>query len=215
MAGQWLKKYTEIKYLNSILAKRHLYMADPCAWPDKNDSTLVEVYSKAVSATKTRITCLTEAPDRFHFWTVFGGERNGVCLWFDREALLADVNADDSVRGQSVRYLRPKELSKVSVAELPFSKRSQYEDESEFRIIRSQDDQCRVESDTFEFSANSLKRVYFNSWLNSAELVREKEKIQPLLELEFSHVKLLQSRMLNMRRWILAARSVAHQPGSH
>ena len=64
---QWLKKYTKLEYLQSILEERRLYLGNPKDWPDKNDSKLIQLYSGASGAFEMRATCLAEAADRFHF----------------------------------------------------------------------------------------------------------------------------------------------------
>ena len=205
----WLKKYTRLEFLEIILKEEQLHLGDPALWTDKNDSELIQIYTSAAGFSKTRSTCLTMAPDRYHFWALFGEESKGVCLWFDRRKLLADIANDNSLRSGLVQYLKPSGLSGVKLHEIPFVKRAQYTDEQEFRVIRNfkSTDKLTV---GLRFSPSSLIRIYLNAWLSDDELNLMKAQVGPMLKQKYGHVRLLQSKMLRYERWIDAAKNAAH-----
>ena len=78
-------------YLKPILEKRRLHHGAPEGWDDKNDSELIQLFSKASGDFVIRVGCLRMAQDQLYFWDVFGKRENGVFLWFVRTSLLTDV----------------------------------------------------------------------------------------------------------------------------
>ncbi len=152
--ANWLKKYTELRHLKPMLEKRQLHLGAPESWDDKNDSELIQLYSKASGGFEILVNCLTMAKDRFHFWDIFGKRENGVCLWFDKAELLADIHKDQSLVANNVQYKLPKELRELEPRRIPFAKRKQYQDEDEFRVLRVKPN-GHMAPDKFEFSASS------------------------------------------------------------
>lgn len=203
----WLKKYTELEYLESILRNRHLHLGDPKTWPDKNDSKLVEMYSKKFNVPDIRGTCLTEAPDRFHFWSIFGKCEEGVCLWFEKNSLLQDIEKDKSLTSRPVKYCTIAQMRDLDADSVPFAKRAQYSDEREFHIIRKrlEPEGPNDQSDKFEFSISSLKGIYLNSWLGSGEVESWTERIKEYLDNDFAGVCVKQNKIINSDEWIKAA----------
>jgi len=131
---------------------------------------------------------MTTAPDRFHFWKIFGAEIEGVCLWFDRkefqDKIDQDKSKDSSLKSDEVIYKTVSDLDNCKVlSKLPFSKRDQYGDEQEYRIFREFECADPTNEANYEFNPKSLKRIYFNSWLgnDSYEALRCKtiEKLKP------------------------------------
>lgn len=202
MSARWFKKYTEMKHIEDILGACSLHLGDPAVWQDKNDAELIAIYAEATSVPIIRATCLTMAADRFHFWTVFGQQNGGVCFWFDRNSLLADIKRDTTLVAQNVLYRKPRNLR-----ELPFSKRSQYADEREFRVLKPF--QSKGGKSSFSFSPASLRRIYLNAWLTPDEVLKQRERIERLLGGKLGHVEVLQSRVLRRQQWIDDARHVA------
>lgn len=207
--ADWLKKYMQIEYLEKTLAEKKLHLGNPQSWPDKNDSEVIEIYRKKKNLGNVRATCLTEAPDRNHFWEIFGKCELGVCLWFDKSELVKDIDNDPCLRGDLVTYYTPNKLiKKCNFSDLPFAKRAQYTDEQEYRVLR----ECELPSDGknrgITFSPQSLKRIYFNSWLDSTAYRMEKRKIEQLNSLTYGHIKIQQNRTLRLSKWIDAAKKV-------
>lgn len=199
--SMWLKKYTKIEFLPEILDKKQLHLGDPTSWDDQNDSAAIQLYEKGLNGFKVRATCLTQARDRFHFWHIFGERMSGVCLWFDKKALVRDIDRDASLIGRFVLYPKSEDLKKTKFKDVPFTKRQQYSDEREFRVLRIQNSGS-VEFDKFRFSASSLKRIYYNPWMSKEAKEFYDCVIGQQLQGEFRHVDLKQNRSLRKQDWI-------------
>lgn len=188
-----------------MLTKRELHLGKPQNWQDRNDGKLLELFSTNSGCVEIRATCLTSAADRFHFWAVFGQCKKGVCLWFDKAELMQDIACDETLRSGFVRYESAKTLAQLEPAEIPFTKREQYADEREFRVMKTYSS-SNPGMDGFKFSAASLKRVYLNPWLNPAEVKQEKQRLAQLLQSDLDHVEIRQNRALKNLGWIEAAK---------
>ncbi len=206
--SRWLKKYTKLEHLQSILENNSLHLGKPKRWPDKNDSELIRLYSKESGFFETRATCLTAAADRYHFWVVFGECKHGVCLWFDRERFLKDLEGDETLIANQVQYMTLDELSQVNLDTIPFAKRQQYADEREFRVLRRYPIEG-PDKDGVAFSTHSLRKIYLNPWLNGKHVKQKKDWVSAMLTSGYEHVDVLQNRSLRRQRWINAARSAA------
>ena len=202
--SSWLKKYTRLEHLKGILQERQLYLGDPKDWEDRNDSEVIRLSSTTFGGFNLRATCLTEAVDRYHFWHIFGGREHGVCLWFEKYSLLNDVENDPSLIADLVQYRNARDLSRLEPKSIPFTKRDQYSDEREFRILRVERAR-NVVSEKFAFSAHSLRRIYLNPWLSFAAAKRKKAEISSWLGRDLEHVHVYQNRSLRQKSWIDAA----------
>lgn len=209
---KWLKKYSKLEYLKSTLTECQLHLGNPSEWPDKNDSECIRIYSDGIPDHDIRGTCLTDAEDRFHFWHIFGECELGVCLWFDKKSLIRDIAEDKTIVSGEVHYCRPKELSKLKHELIPFAKREQYRDESEFRILRMTGDGAE-RADKFSFSASSLKRIYINPWLAPKDVNKWKGEISGWLKGNLEHVCIKQNRSLRNKEWIEAVSSALKKNG--
>ena len=205
---RWLKKYTKLKYLEDILCREALHLGDPSCWPDKNDRELIQFYLSKTDTKAIRSTCLTSAPDRYHFWAIFGEEALGVCLWFCSEELQKDIDGDKTLQQGKVIYKHQDSMGKITTEEIPFLKRKQYGDEQEFRVLRKFRDNSPQDT-WFKFSPCSLKKIYLNSWLTGDSFQKEKSRVNELLVGRYAHVKLNQNRVLNHKPWIDAVKAAA------
>lgn len=200
---KWLKKYTKLEYLEDILNQRQLHLASPDSWPDKNDSEAFNIYASTKNINNIKCLCLTGSPDRYHFWHIFGEQEKGVCLWFCRKSLEADIERDKSLTKGDVTYLIPENANSLSIDEIPFAKRKQYCDEREYRIIRVSKSETAPD-DKFRFSIASLKRIYLNPWLSTFCVNREKAHISKIFGTSKIHIKIRQNKSLESRKWITA-----------
>ncbi|MEL6921122.1 MAG: hypothetical protein AAFO77_08855 [Pseudomonadota bacterium] len=200
---KWLKKYTETRFVRDILKHKQLHLGDPTKWDDKNDCEALRIYSEGKNLKfPTLAICLTQAPDRFHFWHIFGKREFGVCLWFCKKTLTADIKADSTLFSNEVRYPNEIDLDKTKLDQAPFTKREQYKDEREFRVIRILRP-SGVEPDKLAFSAASLKKIYLNPWLSSKEVETQKLDLERYLTGDLEHVEVKQNRCLQRKKWIV------------
>ncbi len=206
--NQWLKKYTKIEYLHEILETKQLHLGDPASWDDQNDWEAIRLYSTRLDGFDIRATCLTQASDRFHFWHIFGERECGVCLWFEQDALVSDIEKDASLIADVVRYPNNKRLRETTLEKVPFTKREQYRDELEFRILRIASP-SGIAPEKFKFSAPSLRKIYLNPWLSAKSVVSHKRRFRQQLKGDLVHVELYQNRSLRRMGWINALSAAA------
>src|SRR5205823_13933881 len=73
---------------------------------------------------------------------------SGVCLEFAKDELVQSICQKPGIKCGSMKYPRIKELRTAhrETAELPFVKRYPFQDEREFRIIRSEEHTSELQS---------------------------------------------------------------------
>ena len=134
MRKQYLRRYTDIPTLISLLCKRKITLLDPASWDDKNDSRFLALYKQKKKLRSVLALCFIQANERYHHWRVFANGAAGACIRFDRPKLLKVVEKQKGVQKGPVTYLtRAKTRDKPpEVGELPFLKRYGFKDENEF-----------------------------------------------------------------------------------
>jgi hypothetical protein len=137
VSKNYLRRYTDIPALVSLLKERKITLLDPASWDDKNDSRFLELYQEKEKLETLLALCFTQADETYHHWRIFANGTAGVCIRFDRAALIKAVMAHDGVRMKTVTYLTMEEIrnQKLELRELPFLKRYPFTDENEFRLI--------------------------------------------------------------------------------
>ena len=205
---EWLKKYTSIEHLEDILTKNRLHLANPESWEDKNDIELIKHYRSKMGIKDIRILCMNESADRYHFWKIYGQERQGVCLWFEKLEFTNNLKKIEypKTKYRCVSYYDPKNPQKIETDDLPFLKRVQYEDEQEFRIISQYDQPLEDEPEFIPFDRYSLKKIYINDWVKGAELDSITTMVKNLT-VDYTHItdcKIQQNKTLGFDTWITA-----------
>jgi len=205
-----LKKYTQIRFLEDILTNNRLHLANPESWEDKNDVKLIEHYRSQMGIKDIRILCMNESADRYHFWKIYGQERQGVCLWFDKTIFIENecnnLNYPKTIC-ETVQYKNKEDLQGAPppLSSLPFLKRAQYRDEKEFRIVRTYDESIKENDDFFEFNPASLKQIFINDWLNGKELAAIKSIVKSFPE--HKNIVVKQNKTLGFQEWLNAAKN--------
>lgn len=137
MSNESLRRYTDIPALTYLLAKRKITLLDPKSWDDSNDSHYLSLYKQRNNLKSLLALCFTEANETYHHWRVFASGTAGVCIRFDRTALLDAFAKHDGIRYEKVRYPTLVDLrrKKPETKDLPFIKRYAFQPEDEFRVI--------------------------------------------------------------------------------
>jgi hypothetical protein len=137
VSNESLRRYTDIPALTYLLTKRKITLLDPKSWDDSNDSHYLSLYKQRNNLKSLLALCFTEADETYHHWRVFAGGTGGVCVRFDRTALLNAFEKHDGIRYEKVRYPTLVDLrrKKPVTKDLPFIKRYAFEPEDEFRVI--------------------------------------------------------------------------------
>lgn len=113
--------------------------------------------------------CFTPAFETYHHWRVFADGSSGACINFERAKLLKAVKKQLGVTARSVRYLTLADIRAIQVKtrELPFLKRSAYEDEREFRIIYESSTRKDSSLD-IDIPLACIERITLSPWIPAA-----------------------------------------------
>lgn len=167
-SNRYLRRYTDLTALLHILQSRSISLLDPNHWEDKNDSEFMRIFKNGSTLTSLVALCFTQAGETYHHWKVFAKGMSGVCIYFNKEKLISQL-AQQNVVGDAVNYftLQGLKSASLSLAELPFSKRYQFRDEKEFRLIYAcEHEQFTVKS--FAIELDCIERIALSPWLAPA-----------------------------------------------
>lgn len=180
MSTEYLRRYTDFPNLLYLLINSKLTLLDPSSWEDKNDTYFLFKYKEARKLQTLLAVCFTSKAETFHHWKVFAGHSGGICIRFNKEKLLNCLKDGKFIVGQvSYRLMKNLKNEPPVLSDLPFIKRKQYEDESEFRIIY--EDRNKVNfSKSFSIDLNCIERITLSPWLPKALSVTIKKIIKQL-----------------------------------
>lgn len=166
MPEKFLRRYTTLPSLIYTLTEQKLTLLDPQSWSDKNDSYYLHLYREKKHLKSVLALCFTLGPETYYHWSVFAEGPAGVCIQFDRERLVAALQARAGVRTGKVKYPLLTEIRKrrLKVPELPLRKRYAYQHESEFRAIYESKTRV-VPSLDIPFALSSISRITLSPWL--------------------------------------------------
>jgi hypothetical protein len=136
-APKFLRHYTSIEALYSILDSKTLRFGDPEAWVDENDAASIRAFRRKKGAARAGVICLAAGPEQIHHWNTYAPK--GCRIEFDEHQFEEEINRHKLLCG-FVHYCSSEDLSAETlrdkkIDELPFIKRRPYEGEQEYRII--------------------------------------------------------------------------------
>ena len=164
--SEFVRRYTDLPFLFDYLRTKELALLSPKTWDDKNDSFFVEQYAKAKGFQSTYALCLAEASETYHHWKVFTSGSSGVCIEFNKDALITHAMKIPGLRAETVTYSTIKSLraSKPNIDQLPFLKRSAFGDEAEFRLFVARHETFTTPL-RFAVPANAVNRIVLSPWV--------------------------------------------------
>ncbi|WP_424104165.1 DUF2971 domain-containing protein [Paraburkholderia sp.] len=169
MTNKFLRRYTNIPALIYLLKNQSLTLLNPKSWDDTNDSYALQVYKNKRNLKTVLALCFTETVETYHHWHVFAGGAGGACITFNRRNLLRALDEYVGVKHKGVLYRKLDEMNdgSVLVDQLPFIKRSGFQDEREFRVIYEN------KSETFQtidipVPLTTIERIHLSPWLPKA-----------------------------------------------
>ena len=167
MKDNQLDRSTNLPFLIDILVRKKLTLTDPSFWEDKNDSFFIEKFKVKSNYRTVLAMCFATKSQTFHHWKVFTKESNGVCLRFNKDKLIPELQRNennlliDKVKYRTIATLRK---NPPDTRELPFLKRKAFSDECEFRIIYF-DETNALFYKQIDFSLKCIDAIIFNPWL--------------------------------------------------
>ncbi len=190
-----LRRYTDVPALLYLLNRKVVTLLDPASWEDTNDSHYLSLYKAYRKLGSLLALCFTQAGESYHHWRVFANGAGGVCVQFDRVALLDAVKVHDGIRARGVKYLTLSAIRKTppSARNLPFAKRYAYAHEREFRIIY-ESPVDHAETLDIPVPLKAILRITLSPWIQptlSAELKRMLKAIPGCPHLEIARSTLI------------------------
>lgn len=197
MSASILRRYTNLASTLHILRTRTLTLLDPSNWDDRNDRHFMEVYRREKRVKFVRALCFAQVDETYHHWRVFSHGADGVRIEFKKEALLTHFGHDKNVVADAVAYARIDQVERetVSLDELPFLKRLPYQDEREFRIVYTGDE----EPAPYPIAIGAIRRVYLSPWL--PEPLQQSVKATLRLIDGCADLEVSASTLIDNRRW--------------
>ncbi|MBP6014461.1 MAG: DUF2971 domain-containing protein [Alphaproteobacteria bacterium] len=197
MPSSILRRYTNLASTLHVLRTRTLTLLDPSNWDDRNDRHFMEVYRREKRVRFVRALCFAQVDETYHHWRVFSHGADGVRIEFRKEPLLTHFARDSQVRADAVAYARIDQVEREAPAldDLPFLKRLPYQDEREFRIVYTGDDEPRP----YTIALDAIRRINLSPWLPEPLQQSVKSTLRSIdgcADLEISA-----STLIDNRRW--------------
>ena len=202
MSAIELRRYTSLPFLIDMLKWSRLTLVNPAKWDDKNDSFFITTYKKTLELKTVLALCFAEYHETSYHWQIYSGGINGVCIVFNKDSLLNQLNNIKGIRSGYVNYKLKDEL-KVELKDdlfnqLPFTKRYGFSGEKEFRILYENKEVSFTRKD-IKLDLNCIDRVMFNPWLPNHVYKSIRETIKEMNGM--GQLRILQSTLTNDKTW--------------
>jgi len=190
-----LRRYTDIPALFYLLNRKVITLLDPASWDDTNDSYYLALYKQHKGLGSLLALCFTQAGESYHHWRVFAHGPGGICIDFDRDALMSLITGRPGIRAESVKYLTLEKIRTTppSAKDLPFVKRYGYAHEKEFRIIHESPYDGAASVD-IAIPLSAIVRITLSPWIHTTlwiELKRMLKALPGCSGLEITHSTLI------------------------
>ena len=163
-----LRRYTNLAAVIHLLKNKKITLLNPNTWDDKVDVEYMRQCSKLLKYPILAL-CFCQGPERYHHWRVYANGMDGVCIVFDKEYLLHNLdNRYESLMHDNVTYMSYSEAigDPPDTLQLPFLKRNAYKDEREYRIVRmfkENDDRDPIRH--YDIDLPSITKIVLSPWL--------------------------------------------------
>ncbi len=129
MAAVTLRRYTNLAATIRVLRNRVITLLSPSTWDDRNDAYFLAQYKKRKRVQSVLALCFAETSETYHHWRVFSHGCDGVCIEFDKDALLRALGGPDHVRSGLVNYREIKDVRRrvPTLEELPLEVARQFQ----------------------------------------------------------------------------------------
>lgn len=195
----YLRRYTDLPALLRVLTDKQLTLLDPKTWDDRNDSYFMSLYKEKKKLKTVLGLCFSQSPETYHHWRVFSNGPAGVCIVFDRQAILKAMDVP-GISTSTVNYLTlPKAKSKtLTVDELPFVKRYGFKPENEFRAMYTSN---RVEKFSVDvpITIDCVRSISLSPWMHASLSKATISAIRKIDDCE--RLKISRSTLISNEQW--------------
>lgn len=196
----FLNRYTDITVALDMLQERRLTLMSPLRWEDRNDAFAMERYQQTEGHTCVLAICFCQSREMYHHWRVFAHGSSGVCIEFDKQALLNSVDQTKGFTHGPVVYRRIKtlRLSPQLPQRWPFTKRTAFADEREYRIIYRGRGR-KIEALHHSIQPQWVRRITLSPWMPAPLLSSVTSVIHSIQG--FARLRVARSTLLNNEDW--------------
>ena len=196
----YLRRYTDLPALLHILSVKRITLLDPKSWDDKNDSFFMSLYKERKKLKTVLALCFSQTVETYHHWRVFSNGPAGVCIVFDRAALLKEMEKVAGISTNSVTYssLKDAKARKLKVNHLPFVKRYGFRPEKEFRALYTSPDAEHFSLDV-PIEINCIRSISLSPWMHSSLATSTVAAIRAINGCE--KLKVSRSTLISNEQW--------------
>lgn len=195
-----LRRYTNLAATIHILRHRCLTLLNPETWDDKNDAFFVCEYQRRTGAQSVLALCFTQADETYHHWRIFSHGTDGICIEFDKKALIAIAKRTPGLRHGAVDYSTIEDArdTGIDMHDLPFLKRYPFRDEHEFRLLHV-DKVVAQDYFAVPVTLDSIERITLSPWMAKPLADVVKETLRGIKGC--SALKVYRSTLIDSERW--------------
>ena len=200
MTAVTLRRYTNLAAIIDMLRSKAITLLDPAFWEDKNDTYFLSRFKEQKRAQSLLVLCFAETWETHHHWRVFSYGSDGICVEFDKDALLHSLEKYKGLKWGSVVYKEIKAVRKRHpfVDELPFLKRYPFEAEREFRLVYVAQDEA-TDSKRFQIPLKCIRRVTLSPWMPLPFSKAVKETLRDISGCK--RLKIYRSTLIENEKW--------------
>jgi hypothetical protein len=163
-----------------------------------NDSFFITTYKNRLKLQSVLALCFAEYHETYFHWKLYAGDACGICIEFDKDLLLSNLNCFTGIRFGYVRYKKLDELKGIELDQLPFTKRYGFSEENEFRILYEDKDNKFSRKD-IPIDINCIRRVIFNPWIPQHVYKSNRDIIKKMCEVK--QLNIIKSTINNNKTW--------------
>lgn len=194
----YLRRYTDLPALLRLLTDKQLTLLDPKTWDDRNDSFFMSLYKERQKLKTVLALCFSQSPETYHHWRVFSSGPAGVCIVFDREALIKAMKKVPDIKADSVAYFTLKKANGFRVDRLPFVKRYGFKPENEFRAIYTSLEEEKLAFDV-PITLDCLRSISLSPWMHTSLSKATTAAIQKIEGCE--RLRIFRSTLISNEQW--------------
>lgn len=196
----YLRRYTDLPALLNMLSAKQITLLDPKTWDDRNDSYFMSLYKERKNLKALLALCFSQAAETYHHWRIFSNGAAGVCVVFDRAALIKTLQQVPGIQTGCIEYLTLNDarVRKLKVNELPFVKRYGFKPENEFRVVFESPAEA-LPSLNIPMQIDCIRSISLSPWMHPS---LSKSTVAAIRAIdECSKLKVSRSTLISNEQW--------------